>query len=266
MESEMFNEIMERLKSENLIRYFDLDSSRSDISASQLLSLLDEIKNIEIRDGELCYIDDDGQLFNCPHVETAVTDCGWWLSDKIPAPNFDIEQSGNLRKAQEAECAYICTIVASILNDKMFNEELEDVIKAFDFNTMTGGNTFSDLLNDWLNLQSVIINIIVSAAKYSISSQKKDSESFLLDGLSIEEVAGLRDLGLSIKAINFEYSTGALSPDKVKLLTKIDRLRIISERDFKIDSLIIKSKFGTLFKLTKLSSEYVSPIIKKRVF
>ena len=107
---------------------------------------------------------------------------------------------------------------------------------------------FLNLLVKWQNLQSTIINIIVSAAKYSISDQKKDSEQYLKEGLLQEEKDALRDLALSIKSINFSFFTGLLSPENVKRINKIERLTLINERDSKIRDEINKSRYGVLYE------------------
>jgi len=265
MDESLIFELLKQLKEKDLITYFDLKASRTEATTQSLSDLFKQVKKIKVSDGELVYLSDDGEEILCPFVDTAVTDSGWWLSDKIPAPSFDIEQSGNIRMADEAEAAYICTIVAAILDDDAFTMELDSCVKEYDFKTMNGSTTFRELLSSWQDLQSVTINVIVSGAKYAIQNQKKDSELFLLDGLQHEDVAGLRDLGLKIKQINFDYSTGELSPDNVKKLTKIERLQKISERDQVIDSAIANSRFGNLYKVTKLSSDYVSPITKKKI-
>jgi hypothetical protein len=37
---------------------------------------------------------------------TSVSEKGEWLSDKIPYVDFDIDQNGNVRKAEEAEALF----------------------------------------------------------------------------------------------------------------------------------------------------------------
>ena len=43
------------------------------------------------------------EVKKCPRIEVGISECGYWLSKKIPSPNFDIEQSGNIRKAESAK-------------------------------------------------------------------------------------------------------------------------------------------------------------------
>jgi hypothetical protein len=217
-------------------------------------------------------ITDEGLYYNSgkgversANVDTAISSNGRWLSSRIPAPNFDIDCSGNIRKTSEAESFYICAIIVGIINDEEFNIEFESVLNDYNFSNMTGSKDFKSLLNDWQNLESLIINVISSAAKIKMTDQKKDSEAFLRSGLLEEEIAQLRDLELSVRAINYLYSIGSLGPENVKLLTKLERLEIIAARDEKVNELIRENHYSNLFKLTNLSSEYISPIKKKKI-
>lgn len=110
-------------------------------------------------------------------MKTSISEQGEWISDKIPPCNFDIDQNGNVRKADEAEALFCAICVAHILKDEIFKNELNSIAKVYDFNNMKNieedGETFRDLINSWQNLQSVIINILISAYKYKILDFKK---------------------------------------------------------------------------------------------
>jgi hypothetical protein len=125
--------------------------------------------------------------------------------------------------------------------------------------------SFKKLLEKWQSYQSFIIKVAISAAKYKLSDEKKDVSRFLQDGLMEEEVQGLQDLETKISRINGEYSgkDGPLSAINVKDLKKVKILQLLEERKIKIDTTINASKFGTLFKILSLSSEYVSPLRKR---
>jgi arsenate reductase-like glutaredoxin family protein len=75
------------------------------------------------------------------------------LSQKLPTIAFDIDQSGNVRKADEAEAMYISIQVAHILKEKSFKEELQRIAKEYDFgNIKSLANDqigFRELLKDW---------------------------------------------------------------------------------------------------------------------
>lgn len=269
MEDNIISKMLKRLEDEtDLIKYFSTGADMPAIDNTVLNILAKEFHRLEVVDNSLCFINSEGETERCPHVDTNVSDAGYWLSDKIPMPWFDITQSGNLQRAEEAESIYICINICSIFKDDSFKDEFNEVIKAYDFNKMSPvGNSisFTELLTSWQELQSVIINVIVSACKYSISSQKKEEETFLRDGLPNSARDALRDLALKIKMVNFDYSNGALSRDEVKKLSKIQILVKIEERNEEINNLISQSKYGDLYKTLKLSTEYLSPITKKKI-
>lgn len=95
--------------------------------------------------------------------------------------------------------------------------------------------------------------------------KKKDVSRFLQDGLLEEEIQGLQDLGINISRINVKYSgkDGPLASKNVKDLKKIQILKILEDRKDEIDNVISDSKYGTLFKIFSLSSEYVPPTRKR---
>lgn len=263
------NEIIDKLKQSGLIKRF----SFSDVKPNPNIKIINELfthpVEIESDDFGIYYHDENNDVVYCPSMSFSLTESGEWLSDKIPPVPFDVEQSGNVRKADEAEALFCLIIICSILKEEEFKIELMEIASNYDFSEMKNlsldNKNFRELLNEWQELQSIVINIIVSACKFKISFYKKDIEKFLRDGISEEEVAELRDLEAKIRSVNFEFSEGVLSSKVVKSFTKIERLQFIDSRDAKITSLINNSRTGTLFKILKLSSEYISPISKKKI-
>lgn len=85
------------------------------------------------------------------------------------------------------------------------------------------------------------------------------------DGISDLEEIELRDIESKVKNVNSSYSEGPLSPFNIRSLTKIDKLQFIDERDNKISDIIKKSSCGVLYRLLNLSSEYISPVKKKKI-
>lgn len=263
-ESKMINLLKESKIVKNIMMSNVLDEFDSEI----LLRFLKYPLRIEVTDKGIVAKNDSGDEIMCPNFSVNVSDNGEWLSDVIPPCPFDIEQGGNLRKAEEAESAYFCAVVCLVLKDKIFLDEIYDTIKNYNFSEMDSypdHKNFKDLLNSWLDLQSYLINISVSAAKYRISDLKKDTEMFLRDGIPQEEVLELRELAISIKNLNRSYSTGVLSPDKINKLSKIEILGYLEEKNKQITSLINKSSVSTLYKLENLSTEYINPITKKKL-
>ncbi len=256
------------LENASIIDHVLMDQVLDDVNAETIKNILESPKKLEIVDGELHYIDENGDKHSCPSYGLSISADGKWLSSKLPNIPFDIEQNGNLRKAEEAQSAYCCACVISVLDDESFKTELNNVIASYDFSSMMpkeGTMSFSELLNDFLNLQSMQVNVIVSAAKYRITDLKKDSEIFLQSGIEERRIEELRNLTVLVKDINRKYSTGKLSPTAVQSLKKIEILALIDKRNDEINSFIEKSSEKTLYKIFQLSSEYLSPITKRRI-
>lgn len=263
------NEIISKLKDSGLIKRFSFSEVKQNPDIKIINQLFLYPIKIDADDQGIFYFDEGGDKIYCPSMAFSITDSGEWLSDKIPPVPFDIEQSGNVRKAEEAESIFCLVVISIILKEPEFRDEILKIARSYDFvnmkNVNEDGSTFRALLNDWQDLQSTVINIIISACKFKISFYKKDIEKFLRDGMSREEVAELRDLDAKVRSINFTYSEGILSPENVKKLTKIERLQAIDRRDREIETEVKKSPASVLYKLSNLSSEYISPIQKKKI-
>ena len=167
---EFENTIINKLKDSDLIERFSFTEIKETPNLSLIIKMFEEPSEIEIDGDELFFFDENGDKVFCPDMYVSISDKGNWLSDKIPLIDFDIDQSGNIRKASEAEALFCLVVVGQVL------DEVKEVAKGYDFNAMKpineNGKTFKDLLNEWLSLQSIIINILVSACKYKISDYK----------------------------------------------------------------------------------------------
>lgn len=265
---EISNEIINSLKNSDLIERINNVEIKDPPNKEIIAKMYDTPSKIYLDDGGL-YFFDNGDKTYCPEVRVTISEKGEWISDQLPNVGFDIDQNGNLRKSQEAESLYCLLVISSVLKDRSFSDDLERVISDYDFSQMRPNNDSNKdlitLLSEWQGLQSIVINILVSACRYKILDYKKDAEKYLRAGLTESEVAGLRDLESNIRKINFQYSEGVLSPLSINSLTKIGRLKAIDERNTKISDLIKNSKFGILYKILNLSSEYISPIKKKKI-
>lgn len=161
---------------------------------------------MKVSDSDILYEDLKKGWTVCPNFSIDISENGKWLSEIIPSCPFDVEQGGNVRKIEEAESPYDCAIVCIVLKYNDFIEELKKVINNYKFDEFYSvGNclNFKDLIDSWLDYQSIIINVSVSAAKYRISDLKKDTEKFLRDVIPQDAVLGLRELAttLSIKSL-----------------------------------------------------------------
>ena len=168
--------VLEKLSESKLVHKINLSNMLDDCNATSLNKLLSKAYTIKVVEDGIVFTDDNGDEIACPNFGVSIADDGRWLSSKLPDVPFDVEQGGNLRKAEEAEAAYCCCIVSLVLDDVIFVDELKTVMNNYDFSTMSAldnQQNFKDLLTEWQDLQSTTINICVSAAKYKISNVKK---------------------------------------------------------------------------------------------
>lgn len=271
--------MLDAIKNSNYIEHVMMSDFLDECSRDQILDMINSPKPFKITDEGLVYTNSDGIDVKCPDYNLNTTADGIWLSEKIMPVTFDIEQSGNLRKASEAQAAYCLSTIYCVLGDDAIKLEIEEIINNYDYSNMSPFNgfmSFTQLLEVYQGLQSIAINICIAASKYKIADIKKDSEKYLKEDIPEERIAGLRELDTSISSINRRYSLGPLSPDNVKGLKKIEILNILEEKNREISFLLNGGhdssnvlqpphKSATLWKILSLSSEYVSPIIKRRL-
>lgn len=271
--------MLDRIKNASHIDHIVMGEILDEVNSNLLIELLKAPKEIMLSNNGLVYKNANGDYEECPSYGMNVTADGKWLSDKIEPICFDIQQDGNLRKAEEAQSAYCLIVINAVLNDEMIQNMIVEVINNYNFENMCPNGaykSFSLLLKELQDIQSTTINIAVSAAKYNISNVKKDSEKFLKENIPENRISGLRELDTVISAINRKYSLGPLSPDVVGKLTKFEVLSLLDKRNKEINiklnggtddkGLIVKAHpESTIWKILNLSSEYLNPIIKKRV-
>lgn len=267
-EQDFENKLMDALVKSKLVKHVVMKDVLEDVEQKILIDMLEKPSKISFDEFGIYYEGDDGEKIQCPSYGINLQADGMWLSDKILDISFDIEQNGNVRKADEAQAIYCCLVVCSVLNDEDLKEELKQVITNYDYISMTpkgGFSSFRDLLNTWQELQSILINVSVSAANYKIADLKKDSERFLKDSMSEETSLELRNLTDAIKAVNRRYSQGELSPINVQNLKKIEILSLIANRDDEVETLITNSNVELEYRITKLNSQYLSPLVKRKI-
>lgn len=270
--SQLSEKIVQELKEGNHFTHFIAKDDTKALTQDILVGLCNKSQQISIVDNVLCYTTEGNDIIKMPDFELGVDSCSDWLSNYLVSPTFDVFQDGNLRKAAEAEAAYICLNIRVILSDKNFKQEFAAVVDNYDYenlkaNSETHGKNFRTLLEEWQSINSFAINVIISAARMKISTKKQDTEKFLRDGLSEGELTGLKDLEANIKMITEKYSgfNGPLRQENIKRLKKKEILSILDDQYGEISKILESSNYGTLYKIMKLSTEYISPTVKKEM-
>jgi hypothetical protein len=271
--------MLDVIKQSRHIEHVMMGDTLDEFTCDKVFEIISNPKPFKISDKGLVFINSNGDEEECVNYGTNITADGRWLSDKIDIVPFDIEQDGNIRKSSEAQAAYCLCVLYCVLNDSSIKNDISNVVNNYDFSKMSpheGFNSFVGLLESYQNPQSTAVNICISAAKYNISNLKKDSERFLKENIPEDRISGLRELDAAISSINRKYSLGVLSPDRVSQLTKLEVLAELDKRNKEIQILLEGGigdssinykphKEATLWKILNLSSDNISPIVKKRL-
>jgi len=183
------------------------------------------------------------------------------MSTKLSRPTFDVFQDNNIRRSDEAKSIYIASNVKHILDNPDYFLEFDSVLSGYDFEKLYNPNglSFSSLVSKWSQANSIIINIIISASKYVLVEHKKDEQSFIQNSLPDIEATAIANINADLRSIMFEYTNkGAiLWNENVKTLSKIDLLQAISKCELEKLRVSEKNSYSTLWKITKLNSEYL---------
>jgi hypothetical protein len=218
---------------------------------------------------ELFYIDEHGDEVLAPDLSIGMSKSADWLSTKLPPVEVDIDQAGNVRKGSEADAMYKLLCIGCVLKD--YADEIKMHFKNYDYVLMdsisgSGFKNMKMLLEQFQSLNSIRINSIISAAAIKISEYKEKSDSFYVTLLSRDQILGLSSLARDEKTIinKFEREKG-LNPIDMKGMSKIQKLSLIDERNNAIERLISKSDVKTLYRISKLTTERIPPVIKSNI-
>lgn len=158
--------------------------------------------------------------------------------------------------------------VTKILNNGNYSHEFNRVYNGYDFNSFVNNlnkGTFTQLISDWSQDNSIIVNIIISSSKYVTVRGKKRRARYNIVGLPSKQPIGISELKESLKSVMFEYTipVDPLSASEVKKLTKTELLQAIAKCDMAKEEVIRKSNFSTLWRILKLNSEYLDLSTRK---
>jgi hypothetical protein len=259
------------LSNKKLAKIYSFKTEFKDkVDEELLFKLLNEPEIIHFdEDNEQMFIvNEAGERINCPSIEAGVTDSSEWISEFLPMIPIDLEQGGNVRKSAEAENMYKSLLIAGIIKGE-FLEQIKRVIANYNYVEMKGegtGENFTELLGHWQSLQSLTIRVITTAANYKITGEKKGELGFAHSSLTRDETIGVLELRREVKSVIRGYMEGGLSPDNVKKLEKIDRLKLIQQKDNEVRSVIEgDDKYSGLYKICAMTTDYLGPTVKLKL-
>lgn len=264
-------QILSFLVEGNLVPEDVLPKINEPFKCDELINRMEEGSDLEydsINDVLYC-VSDDGTKIVCPDLSEGLSEASEWICKYLPEVFIDTDQGGNLRKGDEADSCFKLFSIGFVLPD--YRDEIKEIFIQYDYENMSSNDhpsskSFKQALGFYQNLNSTRINSIISAAAYKLSSFKEKNESFYTGQLSQEEISELATLSRNIKAVISKYEREqGLNPDIMKGMTKISKLLLIDKRDIEIEALINKSKVSTLYRISKLTSERIPPVIKTKI-
>jgi hypothetical protein len=189
----------------------------------------------------LKYVDENGAEHIAPDLSDGITESSEWLCDKLPLPPFDFDQDGNLRKIDEVRASYTLICIAIII--KSFKDEIFEMFSKYDYKTFSfdgsdvSDESLCDYLNSFMNLNSLRINVIVSAASIQISRTIEKKDVYWKSTLTLEEITEFGRISRDVKNIILNYERDRkLNPSQISTLTRVEKLLTIEKRDLEIES------------------------------
>lgn len=265
------NRILNSLVLDNIIPEDVLPMNNYPFCSDDIIREMEQGSELEYdsKTDELFILKDDGTKILCPDLSEGLSEASQWISDYLPEVFIDTDQGGNVRKSDEADSCFKLFSIAFVLKD--FKDEIIEILKNYDYENMSpkeasGSVSFRQALQKFQNLNSSRINAVISAATYKLSTFKEKNESFYTGQLSVEEISELATLSRNIKAVISKYEREqGLNPVDMKNMTKISKLSLIDRRDLEIEKLVQNTNVSMLYKISKLTSERIPPVIKSKI-
>lgn len=266
-----YKNVQDALLKSNLIKKVDVNVLRdNDISYDVFKKFLDTPRKIFIDShSDRLYIEDEnGDKVFAPEAELCVDYSSLWMEQYLPYPAFSIEQGGNVRRSIEAEAIYNVVVVNSIF-DNIFIGKIEKILSSgYDFETLSSNSdeNFTSLLAEIQDLQALDINCVLSACKRRLTNIKKIYEKSFERLLTLEDVTRLEDIELLRREVNIEFSKSRKGTKDFGGLTRIEILKIIEDRDSRLNNILKDSGvFGKLWRIKHLSSEHIPVVAKVKI-
>lgn len=260
-------ELRESLK----IKYVpkDVDEKLVNISNETLLRLMKQPMDLLINDNnELYFLDGDKDVVLLdPKVDDQETykNMANQVTEILPEFPFDLEQGGNKRKQKEVIAAYK-SILANKFCDNIYERELNEVIKNYDFETCRSklplGPTFVDVLKLIQEDANATLKFLFNCMSIIVAERKEKNAQAYIGIVSQEDQKGLEAIEKHIVGLENDCN------DKVKVTKgKLERLELIRKKDEAIENYLKAQgkRFTILHKINRLNSSNLSQIDISRV-
>lgn len=211
---------------------------------------------------------DEEIIFDIDMTKSYVKSDDWLSSKLLPvAKIFPSVSTKNI--SREMVSFYTSMVIAICLPD--LEEEFIEVATSYDYeNWKPDGNgaNFEMLLKGWMEIGSVVIKMIASAAKYALLKQSKKKQFEITLELPGRLAIQLANLQTSIGGIRRNYDDDILSVENRKNMSKLEIKNIIAKRDMTIEKEIQKEDYKEVkevYHLSKINSRNINPIEKQKI-
>lgn len=274
MKENIYETILREMKSSGYILDRLLpNEAQKNISSDEIIKILESAYPLTYNneDDSLKYIDENGLEHIAPDLSDGITISSGWLCDKLPLPFIDFDQGGNIRKIEEARAIYTIVCIGIVL--PTFKQEIIEMINLYDFNKMafkdedSAMSSMTAYLNSYLDMNSMRINVIASSAAIQISRAIEKKDIYWKSSLTLEEITEFGRISRECKNVILRYERERkLNPTEITKMSRIQKLITIQDRDLEINAIIENSVCSMLYKISKLNSERLSPIVKRKIY
>lgn len=234
----------------------DIKEEILDMEEKLLIAFMEKPVPLTVNEyDELCYKDENGDEIvieprtNDKEVFSKTLDD---VTELLPPCPFDVVCGGNVRKQKEAIAAYKVAIANNFCNN-VYKENINDVIKGYDFDTFrnSSGKTFVDVLELIQQDSNPSLKLIFTCASLIVTNARQKNEPAYTGIVSEQDKEALSVIEKFVALTENECN------DTIrKLDSRIERLNCISKKDLTIEK-YIKSKgikLKTLYSITRLNS------------
>lgn len=271
------SELLIKLHDLKLDDYYNFEGNETlpSVTIEKIKLLLSEPKFFEFDGdtGKLFSIDDDGVRDELHESFFKTFDSSnRWVSSRIPSiPNvFSNSTVGEL--SQEMENFYICLVISAVFCSEYKDEFLERC-KHYDFPKWCGEfddfglqMNFTSLYNEWFNIGTKKLKMVISACKFKISLEKNDAFTFRTVDLPSDVASNLELIKNRVVRIRMNFEEGELSPMMRRKKSKLEIKLLNREMEEKIESVLhADEELYQLWRLFKISSEEMSPDVANTI-
>jgi hypothetical protein len=242
-----------KLKSESLIKDYDLSEGISSITREVLIDLANKPIDLFISEKEdkVAFIEDGKEVIL--NIDVTDTQSRVLISNLLPDITFDIIQGGIKERSKEAEAIYKVLILNKFFSNLFYKKILEvlsnyDVEKSFE-NLLN----FTNLLTFIVENTTPISREICSICNLKISNVKSKKEMKVNTFISKVEDQKLRSLRIDLVIKRSEWEN-VIKNGK----TKAKRESLREDLREKERAIIESSDVGIIYKILKLNSEDIN--------